>query len=397
MEHFSIVHAICRLALVAPSEALTFQVERLQEALATEGDAKSSQQLKQLLRSAARAQDLTPRRLVPSRAGSVSLAGESLLPTTVLPSDRETGQRLVEAIFPDAEGVERPYFPAHLDRAIQMLTDEWKHVSKLREIGEEPAMSCLLTGEPGTGKTTLALWLAEQLGLPVLVARVDAMMSSFLGTSSRNIAQVFGFANRFKCILLLDELDSLAKVRDDVNEVGEIKRVVNALLQNLDTRVTIGITLGITNHPQLLDPAVWRRFSAQIEVPLPSQEAREAIVRRTIAPLEISPPLAVLLAALLDGSAGSEVRSIVTLFKKRTAMNAETSSPIDVLREIVALNSGRLSPDIKAVLKRDDPDLASWIRRTLGSRVNQTEIGVLFNKSKSTVARWLDEAETREA
>ena len=131
---------------------------------------------------------------------------------------------------------------------------------------------------------------------------------------------MFSFANRFRCVLLLDELDSLAKVRDDPNEVGEIKRVVNALLQNMDSRSAVGVTLGITNHPQLLDPAVWRRFAVQVEIPMPVLEAREAIVRRVAAPVEVSDSLVALIAALLDGSAGSEVRSIVTLFKKRTVM-----------------------------------------------------------------------------
>ncbi|KVV10223.1 AAA family ATPase [Burkholderia ubonensis] len=396
MEHFSIVHAICRLALISPSEAMTHQVERLSSALAEEGDSKSAQQIKQLLRSAARGRDMAPRRLVASR-GASGLPGEALLPSTVLPADRESGVRLVEAVFPQDSELARPFFPQHLDRAIQLLLSEWRHVSKLRQVGEMPTMSCLLTGAPGTGKTSLALWLAQQLGMPVLIARVDAMMSSFLGTTSRNIAQVFSFANRFQCVLLLDELDSLAKVRDDPNEVGEIKRVVNALLQNMDVRAATGITLGITNHPQLLDPAVWRRFAAQIEVPLPSQEVRESIVRRTLEPVEVSAAVISLIAALMDGGAGSEVRSVATLFKKWNAMAEQPAPVIDVLREIAALNSGRLSPEVKAILRRDDPELARWIRKHLASKISLIELGTLFDKSKSTVARWMDESDGREA
>ncbi|MFT3812959.1 MAG: ATP-binding protein [Acidovorax sp.] len=388
MEHFSIVHAICRMALASPNEALTYQVERLSEALAAQGDTKSAQQLTLLLRSAARSKEMAPRRLVPSKA-EPGLPGETLLPTTILPTDRESGARLVETVFPTGSDVQRPFFPVHLERAIQMLLDEWRHVPALVAVGEAPTMTCLLTGAPGTGKTTLALWLAHEIGLPVLVARVDAMMSSFLGTTSRNIAQVFAFANRFRCVLLLDELDSLAKVRDDPNEVGEIKRVVNALLQNMDTRS--GITLGITNHPQLLDPAVWRRFAAQIEVPLPSQEARELIVRRTLEPLDIPNAVVVLIAAVLEGSAGSEARSISTLFKKRSVMNDPPVAAVEVLREIATLNSGRLSVEVKAIFKRDDAELARWIRKTLGSRISLVELGGLFDKSKSTVGRWLDE------
>ncbi len=395
MDHFSIVHAICRLALVSPTEALTHQVEQLAETLGNEGDTRSAQQLKLLLRSASRAQDLAPRRLVPSR-GTPAVAGEVLLPTTVLPADRESGARLLDAVFPGATDLARPIFPAHLERAIQSLLDEWQHVNELRAVGEEPSMTCLLTGAPGTGKTSLALWLAEQLGLPVLVARVDAMMSSFLGTTSRNIAQVFAFANRFRCVLLLDELDSLAKVRDDPNEVGEIKRVVNALLQNMDVRTAVGVTLGITNHPQLLDPAVWRRFSAQIEVPLPNFDAREAIVVRAFGPVAVEQPVVSLIAAMMDGCSGADVRSVVTLYKKRNAMASEAMHPIDVLREVAALNSGRLAPEVKSMLKRDDPEAARWMRKTLGSRFSFADIGVVFGKSKSTVGRWFEEPDARE-
>ena len=398
MEHFSIVHAICRLALASPSEALTHQVERLAETLAGEGDARSAQQLKQLLRSASRAQDMAPRRLVPSRGSSPSpVAGEVLLPTTILPVDRESGSRLLDAVFPGSVDLPRPIFPAHLERAVQSLLDEWQHLAKLRAVGEEPSMSCLLTGAPGTGKTTLGLWLASKLGLPVLVVRVDAMMSSFLGTTSRNIAQAFSFANRFRCVLLLDEMDSLAKVRDDPNEVGEIKRVVNALLQNMDVRATVGVTLGITNHPQLLDPAVWRRFAVQIEVPLPNFDAREAIVRRAFEPVTPPPPVVAVIAALMEGGSGADVRSVVTLYKKRNVMSSEPSAPIDLLREVAALNSGRLAPEVKAILKRDDPELARWIRRTFGQRINLAEIGLVFDKSKSTVGRWIEESDLREA
>ena len=89
--------------------------------------------------------------------------------------------RLVEAVFPEASVLQRPFLPPQLDRAVQMLLDEWKSAAELRAIDTEPSMSVLLTGAPGTGKTTLALWMSAQIGLPVVIARVDAMMSSFLG------------------------------------------------------------------------------------------------------------------------------------------------------------------------------------------------------------------------
>lgn len=388
MENFAIIHNICRLALDAPSDTIKHQVGRLSDALEKAGDQKNAQSLRKLLAAASRHQEMTPRRLVPSK-GSRSLAGEMLLPTTQLPADRETGVRLVEATFPDNARLQ-PHMPAALERAIAMLSSEWNHISDLDKVGTPPAMSCLLTGAPGTGKTSLALWLGAQTGLPVLTARVDAMMSSFLGTTSRNIAQVFSFANRFKCILLLDELDSIAKLRDDPNEVGELKRVVNALLQNLDSRSESGITIGITNHPKLLDPAVWRRFSAQIEVPLPSAEAREAIITHYALPTEIQVAVKRFIVLLTEGASGAEIESIINLYKKRLVLGPEPSSAIECLRDIAYLNSGRLSPEVRALLAKDDADVARWVRAR-HPRFTLVDLGTIFNKSKSAVARWLDE------
>lgn len=149
--------------------------------------------------------------------------------------------------------------------------------------------TCLIYGPPGTGKTRLALWIAAQLDLPVVSARIDGLVSSFLGTTARNIGNLFAFANRYRCLLLLDEFDAVAKLRDDPQEVGEIKRVVNALLQNLDMRHDVGITVGITNHQRLLDPAVWRRFEVQLEMPRPDFDVRLEIAKSFMPP--ITPPM----------------------------------------------------------------------------------------------------------
>lgn len=388
MDNFSIIHSICRLSLDSATESIKHQVVRLSEALECSGDVDNAKALRTLLASADRHQALAPRRLVPSKA-SPSLPGEQLLPSTQLPADRETGVRLLDVTFPDP-ALLQPHMPAPLERALKMLTSEWEHAADLATVGSAPAMSCLLTGAPGTGKTTLALWLGAQLGLPVLTARVDAMMSSFLGTTSRNIAQVFQFANRFRCILLLDEFDSLAKLRDDPNEVGEIKRVVNALLQNLDVRSSTGITIGVTNHPKLLDPAVWRRFTAQIEVPLPNAEAREAIISRYEHPIEIKPAVKRFLVLITEGASGAEIETIVNLYKKRSVLRPMPTSPIECLRDIAYLNSGRLSADVRTLLLRDDADVAKWARHR-HSRFTLVELGAIFDKSKSAVARWVDE------
>ena len=385
-DNFSIVSAICRVALSSPSEALIFQIERLQKSLADSGLVAESKSLRALLMKTERAVEMAPRRLVPSKAAA-SVPGEVLTPATQLPADKETGVRLVEVLFPSQLPTELPIFPEEFSRAVGQVVDEWRNADSLRAIGISPTTSCLFLGAPGTGKTTLAYWLAGQLGLPVVLARIDAMMSSFLGTSARNITQVFSFAARFKCILVLDEFDSLAKMRDDPNEVGEIKRVVNALLQNLDTRKDSGITIGITNHPKLLDSAVWRRFSVQITVPLPDFKARMDIARRYISPLQISEPEIKFIAALLDGCSGAEIEDFITAYKKRSILPPAAPSPWAALKDIATLNSGRLSSEMRSVLFREEKDVIGWLRHNDFFELKLHEMSKITGKGKSTVAR----------
>src|SRR5690606_5258195 len=135
-----------------------------------------------------------------------------------------------------------------VSETVEGLLQEWTSEAALQEVGVSPTRSLLIYGPPGAGKTITAHYIAARLGLPLIVARIDGLISSFLGTTARNIANLFDFANRYACVLLLDEFDALAKLRDDPQEIGEIKRVVNTLLQNLDQRRSFGITIAITNH-----------------------------------------------------------------------------------------------------------------------------------------------------
>lgn len=385
VEYFSVVSAICRVALSAPSEALTFQISRLAQCLDDDGHKAEAKSLKSLLLKSSRASEMAPRKLSPSK-GSI-LPGEMLLPSTPLPADKETGIRLVETIFPEQLPDLLPIFPGELVRAISQIVEEWKHSNELLELGVQPTMSCLFVGQPGTGKTSLAYWLAKQLDLPVVLARIDAMMSSFLGTSARNITQVFAFANRFKCVLVLDEFDSLAKMRDDPNEVGEIKRVVNALLQNLDGRKTTGMTIGATNHPKLLDSAVWRRFSVQIQFPLPSYTARLDIASKYALPLSISESELKIISALLDGCSGAEIEEFMIAYKKRAAIPPAAASPLFALRDVATLNNGRISERMNIILFGPENDLVAWLRHNENFDLSIIETAKILGKAKSTVAR----------
>lgn len=135
----------------------------------------------------------------------------------------------------------------------------------------------LIQGPPGTGKTTLARLIAHRVHLPLATTRSDTLVSSLLGQTSRNIRQVFDFAQAHPCVLFLDEFDALAKARSDTREVGELQRVVIALLQNIDAFPESSVLIAATNHPELLDRAVWRRFAHNIRLDLPGTNERKRL------------------------------------------------------------------------------------------------------------------------
>jgi len=387
MEHFSIVQALCRAAMAEPSPALRKQVERLRDALVKDGEEKQAASLAGILTAAERLKEVAPSRIERSRA---NLPGETLGRNTPVPVDRETAAPLAEIIFPGEVDATSPLFNSTVTQAVGTIVDEWTNFEALSTVDIVPSKTCLIYGEPGTGKTRLAFWIARKLNLPVILVKLDGLVSSFLGTTARNIGNLFTFANRYRCVLLLDEFDAIAKVRDDPQEVGEIKRVVNALLQNLDVRQNIGFTIGITNHPKLLDPAVWRRFEVQLEIPKPDFEVRKAIAASFIPPVKAPDSHLRLIAWFTEGSTGAEIESLVRTYKKATTVREEDRRGLlDTLRQFATLNAARIQSERRALLFGEPAYLfrAMHDDSTLG--FSMADIGDIAGKDKSTVSRWL--------
>jgi SpoVK/Ycf46/Vps4 family AAA+-type ATPase len=223
--------------------------------------------------------------------------------------------------------------------------------------------------------------------------KLDGLVSSFLGTTARNIGNLFTFANRHQCILLLDEFDAIAKVRDDPQEVGEIKRVVNALLQNLDVRRDVGFTVGITNHPKLLDSAVWRRFEVQLEIPRPDFEMRQAIAAHFMPPILAPETHLRLIAWFTEGATGAEIESLVRTYKKATTVRQEDRRGLlDTLRQFATLNAARVQSERRALLFEDSSQLFRAMRGDPILNFSMADIGEIAGKDKSTVSRQLGRA-----
>lgn len=199
-----------------------------------------------------------------SRKVSGRATMDSLAP---LPVDQESRMNIVDIDYnPEAEDL---VLADAVRLKLQDFMDTIKHKKTMDDMGLYFSQSLLLYGYPGCGKTTAASYIAAELGLPLVTARLDTLISSLLGATAKNIHKIFEYAKRQPCVLFLDEFDAIAKARDDQHELGELKRVVNSLLQNIDDYCSEGILIAATNHQELLDNAIWRRFQSVIEMPRP--------------------------------------------------------------------------------------------------------------------------------
>jgi SpoVK/Ycf46/Vps4 family AAA+-type ATPase len=153
----------------------------------------------------------------------------------------------------------------------RQLIEEQQRASLLRSHSLEPRHRVLLVGPPGNGKTSLAEAIAESLAILLFTVRYELMIGSFLGETAARLKRVFDYARTTPCVLFFDEFDAVGKERGDTHETGEIKRVVTSLLMQIDELPTYVVAVAATNHAELLDRAVWRRFQLRVSLPAPDE------------------------------------------------------------------------------------------------------------------------------
>lgn len=170
--------------------------------------------------------------------------------------------------------------PDIVRQACRELVEEHHRADLLRAHNMEPRHRVLLSGPPGNGKTTLAEALAFELAVPLYVVRYESVIGSYLGETAVRLAKLFAQVRSERCVLFFDEFDVVGKERGDVHETGEIKRVVSSLLLQVDQLPSHVVAVAATNHSELLDRAVWRRFQLRLELPPPSRDRRIEWLRR---------------------------------------------------------------------------------------------------------------------
>jgi SpoVK/Ycf46/Vps4 family AAA+-type ATPase len=233
------------------------------------------------------------------------------------PVDSDSRQSLVAVTWPAKQAVPRPALSDEIVGSIDQLVREWKSGTTLRDRGLSPIRSALLAGPPGVGKTMTATWVAAELGFPLLTLDLSTVMSSFLGKTGNNIRAVLDYAKTFPCVPLLDEFDPLAKRRDDDTDVGELKRLVTVLLQSVDGWPDTSLLLAATNHEDLLDPAVWRRFDLVLNFDLPSA----ASIRRYLNLHGIEDNLSAVLSGLLQGHTFARLEKVINMARKAAVLD----------------------------------------------------------------------------
>jgi SpoVK/Ycf46/Vps4 family AAA+-type ATPase len=211
-------------------------------------------------------------------AGSLALA----MPEP--PSDRDGGWPLAD-VREASRSFDDLVVPHTLEDALRHLCKEVSRWDELDSAGIPRRQRVLLHGPPGCGKTSVAEAVAAELMAPLAVVRLDAVVSSYLGETAANLRRIFEFASGGRWVLFFDEFDTLGRSRDDPTEHGEIKRMVNAVLQMLDAYRGPSLLIAATNHEGALDTAVWRRFDAVFELPKPTVHQLRAVLRRRLAAL----------------------------------------------------------------------------------------------------------------
>jgi len=175
-----------------------------------------------------------------------------------------------------------------IEERFNRIIKEQRQIVKIRSHGLTPRKKLLFIGLPGTGKTMSASVLAGELGLPLLVVRLEGLITKFMGETAAKLRIVFNAIAESRGVYLFDEFDSIGSHRGQINEVGEIRRILNSFLQMIEQDDSNSIILAATNHPDILDYALYRRFDDVVEYSLPDKPLINKLLKNRLSAFKIS-------------------------------------------------------------------------------------------------------------
>ncbi len=314
-----------------------------------------------------RIKSATRRNGVPLRAAGYSEA---------LPVDPKSRGALVE---------EQPWpvSPIFLNSALKHTFDSFiasvKKYDLLAEHGLSGRMNLLMAGPPGTGKTLVAGHIASALSMPLYVVRLDSLISSLLGDTAKNIRSVFETIPQKNGIIFLDEFDAVAKLRNDNHELGELKRVVNTLIQSIDSLDDKAIVIAATNHAELLDRAIWRRFPYRMNFGLPDEDMRKHLWNYFLFSDSGESNTLSALAKISSTLSGADIESISMSARRHALITDSPLDPQQVTKDILHSHS-EVDPTEKRAI-------CNLLHRTY--HLSQSEILALIKVSRQTLSTYL--------
>lgn len=372
ISHWSAVLDIIEAALARDAEKVRNYSTLLADRLEATEDKAVATRIKRIL-------DSKPITRASNGSGSPTISSAQ---ATFAPVDPESRSAFVDEIFPTPS--ETPVLDSRVSVEVNRFIQLQHHADNFVREGVPAPRSLLLYGPPGCGKSTTAKFVAKELGLPLFIVRLDAVMSSFLGTTAKNLRTVFEHASRRSAVLFLDEFDALAKMRDDSNEVGELKRIVNSLIQNIDTFPRLYI-IAATNHEHLLDPAIWRRFDVVVQMSLPGPDERMALLSQFLKSTEIEKSDLQWVVLMTEKCSGSDLEHITVRSRQEKILTPDVPLIHILVKEIWRRIEGE-----KQAIDYQVEDKAAFVRfidNSTNKKMPAKAIEMLTGISDSTVAR----------
>lgn len=220
---------------------------------------------------------------------------------------------------------------AEMAEQLGRIMKEQKHHSRIREHGLSPRRKLLLVGPPGTGKTMTASVLAGELGIPLFSVRLDALITKYMGETAAKLRQIFDAINDVRGVYFFDEFDAIGSQRGMDNDVGEIRRVLNSFLQMIEHDQSHSLIIAATNHVEILDYALFRRFDDVIEYRLPTTPQATKLIQSRLGKFAPKPFPFKALTTRTEGLSYAEIKRAVDESIKEAVMHDEERVKADVL------------------------------------------------------------------